>query len=430
MNAQRSAVIAALAWVLTQTAYAGTMVSQPFEGVTRYHQTLAQPRPLNVNVLVIDPQAAGIRFAVSPGNGDEPREFNRQTSLEFAKQIGAQIAINAGFFFPWPNPSKEVDVKGLAACEGKIVSPQEDDIVRPVLNITADNRICIIDSDTVKAGELYNAVSGNERLLVAGQNHGGEHPYNDPQHRNPRSAAGLTADGKLVLITIDGRQDGFSEGVLNHETADLLLEYGVTDALNLDGGGSTTMVIADPVLRVLNHPPGGRLRAVANSLAVFAKPTDEPRDDYIYCDFYSGDLGALAYYIHHCAKSSLGEVFRDGNRWIGRLTVIEDPAQTDWQAGCLCLKNHPANPLRPLSGKVSVSVRTWTVGQTAAIVLQIGDSVKHLARQAIPGDGQWHTLTWLVDEVAGETTFQLLGLSFFGSDRAVIDVDDLMHEAE
>ncbi|MCC6680684.1 MAG: phosphodiester glycosidase family protein [Phycisphaeraceae bacterium] len=420
-------LIVMLAAMFAQDAGAGTVVSRPFVGVTCYHTTLTIPRPLNINVVVIDPQTPGIRFAVSPGNGDQPREFNRQTTLDFAQQIGAQVAINTGFFFPWPEPPLEVDVKGLAACEGVIVSPQEDDIVRPVLDIAADNRVRIIDSDAVQEGELYNAASGNERLVIAGRNHGGQRPFNDPKNLNPRTAAGLTADGKLVLITIDGRQEGFSEGMLNSETADLLIEYGVTEALNFDGGGSTTMVLADPEPRVATHPPGGRLRAVANSLAVFAEPADEPGNLFIYSDFYGGDDGPLAVFMQNHGKSQW-EVLRDGERWIGRLTVKADHEHAAWQGSCFFQADHPANPLRPLRGVLSVALRTETAGLEAAVEGLIGEEAISLPPQKLMDDGKWQTLTWSLPQIEGQESFRLSGVMFEGSADAVIDMDDLMHD--
>ena len=92
--------------------------------------------------------------------------------------------------------------------------------------------------------------------------------------RHPRTAVGIAADGKrLLLVVVDGRQKPYSDGMNLREFATLMLALGARDALNLDGGGSTTMVYADPdsarVLRVANHPsdPTGE-RPVGNALAV------------------------------------------------------------------------------------------------------------------------------------------------------------------
>ena len=86
----------------------------------------------------------------------------------------------------------------------------------------------------------------------------------------------MTAEGNLLLVTVDGRNPGHSLGVTTSELADLMIEFGAEDAINLDGGGSTTMVFADPTPRVVNIPVGvgnvpGTERLNGNSLAIFAE---------------------------------------------------------------------------------------------------------------------------------------------------------------
>lgn len=91
--------------------------------------------------------------------------------------------------------------------------------------------------------------------------------------RHPRTAVGIADEGRrLLLMVVDGRQRPYSDGMSLREVADVMLAFGVPDALNLDGGGSTAMVVADPTagaLRVVNKPsdPTGE-RAVANALAI------------------------------------------------------------------------------------------------------------------------------------------------------------------
>ena len=66
--------------------------------------------------------------------------------------------------------------------------------------------------------------------------------------RNPRTMAGLTADGDLLLVTVDGRAPGYSIGMSFVEQARVMRALGARDAVNLDGGGSTTMVAAGALL--------------------------------------------------------------------------------------------------------------------------------------------------------------------------------------
>jgi hypothetical protein len=84
--------------------------------------------------------------------------------------------------------------------------------------------------------------------------------------RNPRTAVGQRADGKIILLAVDGRRRGFSVGMTNWELAQAMVRLGAVTASALDAGGSTTMAFDG---RLLNRPsdPGGE-RSVAESLAV------------------------------------------------------------------------------------------------------------------------------------------------------------------
>jgi hypothetical protein len=91
--------------------------------------------------------------------------------------------------------------------------------------------------------------------------------------RNPRTAVGISKNGRrFFLVTVDGRQQPYSDGMTLQELAKLMIDLGATDALNLDGGGSTTMVYADPdsgQFRIANHPSDrDGERPVGNALVV------------------------------------------------------------------------------------------------------------------------------------------------------------------
>jgi Phosphodiester glycosidase len=93
--------------------------------------------------------------------------------------------------------------------------------------------------------------------------------------RHPRTIVALGAGGRrIMLITVDGRQAGYSAGMTLREAAQLSLSLGATDALNLDGGGSTSMVVAQRTgttyhYGVVNHPSDATgERPVGNALAI------------------------------------------------------------------------------------------------------------------------------------------------------------------
>ena len=98
--------------------------------------------------------------------------------------------------------------------------------------------------------------------------------------RASRTCVGITADGKVVLMVLDGRQEPFSAGGSAEEIAQIMLDAGCTTAINLDGGGSTTFAAkeegADSVT-VVNRPSDGYERSVSSSLLVVstAKTSNE-----------------------------------------------------------------------------------------------------------------------------------------------------------
>jgi hypothetical protein len=281
--------------------------TQPFVGVTYTARVETAPRPLRMHVAQIDLQAPGIRFKVSPPAGD--REVVRQTTLEYLKQEGAQLAINAHFFLPFPSEDRTAWVIGLGASEGRVFSAFESPQQRyalvvdaPAINIDRANAASIVHRDPAHADglhvrenvTLWNAIAGSSQIVTNGAvtvpayrdaDHpdgllepGGPNDYTNAKAwgdvLTARAAIGLSRDRRtLTLFTVDVR--GGSEGMRLPEVASVLIrDYAVWDALNLDGGGSTTMVMEDSpgTARIVNTSSDNPLgRSVATSLAVFAR---------------------------------------------------------------------------------------------------------------------------------------------------------------
>jgi hypothetical protein len=114
------------------------------------------------------------------------------------------------------------------------------------------------------------AIGGSQQLLG-----GGELLVTDDRQLHPRTAVGWDRDSRrLLLVVVDGRQQ-HSRGLTLLELAELLQGLGAEDALNLDGGGSSTMVARRPTgrVRVVSSPSGGVQRAVPNGLQLlYAAP--------------------------------------------------------------------------------------------------------------------------------------------------------------
>src|SRR5262245_31830340 len=81
--------------------------------------------------------------------------------------------------------------------------------------------------------------------------------------RAPRSAVGQTADGRIVLVAVDGRQPGYSVGLTSYELAQTLVRLGAVTGMGLDSGGSTTMAFDGTLL---NRPSDGREREIATAV--------------------------------------------------------------------------------------------------------------------------------------------------------------------
>ena len=88
--------------------------------------------------------------------------------------------------------------------------------------------------------------------------------------RHPRTAIAKLESGKLLLVTVDGRQPGVSAGMTLEMLAGLLLEFGAVEAINLDGGGSTTMVVHNKIVNRPSDQTGER--PVSDAILVFPKP--------------------------------------------------------------------------------------------------------------------------------------------------------------
>jgi hypothetical protein len=136
--------------------------------------------------------------------------------------------------------------------------------LRPGDTVRLDLRTDGFDWESVE-----NAVGGGPFLLRGGEiaTDWKEQGFNEAfsLKRHPRTAIGLTPQGDVWLVAIDGRQP-MSVGATLEETARVLLRLGCRDAINLDGGGSTALNLLGVTV---NRPSDGRERPVANAVAIF-----------------------------------------------------------------------------------------------------------------------------------------------------------------
>ncbi len=209
---------------------------------------------------------------VTPPVGDDELPLRAQTTTDFARTEELEVAINGDFFSPWhsyhpfdfyPRAGDPVGPKGLAVGDG--VTYGGDWQPGDTLFFSCDG-----EAGDAPGGAPCAAISG-KRMLRDGQ------PI-DARGRwqHPRTAVCWTAQS-LTLVVVDGRQPGFSGGMRLSELADFLVELGCRDALNLDGGGSTTMALrtergVEAVNRPIHTRVLGRERPVANHLGLRTRP--------------------------------------------------------------------------------------------------------------------------------------------------------------
>jgi hypothetical protein len=297
--------------------------AEPFVGVRVIHCKSAAPRTVDMWVTEIDGRAPGVSFLVTPSNGELPGDTMPETTREFVTRVGAQLGINGSFFSVAAKAmdgKAQYNVTGLSVSKGDAYSPFARGFVNAI-NISRDNVPTIIRAAGARAlrsanvvtkkksvpepphvpgtiplkttevnigfdheppVKLYNALSGKSVLVAEGKNVAG-----DERSIHPRTSIGINADGKVLLFTVDGREAGRSEGLKVSEMADILIRFGAREAINLDGGGSTTFVMDDSATpendpKVMNLPcdpfkkenegkEHGKERATGNNLAVFAR---------------------------------------------------------------------------------------------------------------------------------------------------------------
>ncbi|MBQ2613996.1 MAG: S-layer homology domain-containing protein [Clostridia bacterium] len=156
------------------------------------------------------------------------------------------------------------------------VSAEADQSIKDRLNILeVGSKVTFTTKETGNDPRWKKAVYGlgalGGKLLTDGKL-----DYTDDSAA-PRTAVGIKKDGTVVFYTIDGRKKGYSYGVRKETLAKRLLELGCVDAINLDGGGSTTVGGTIPGtfdFEILNRPSDGSLRQCANFF--FLKKNNAP----------------------------------------------------------------------------------------------------------------------------------------------------------
>ena len=251
-----------------------------FSGITYTREVRNSPRPVVIHTLLIDLRDPGVRLLITPGDPDADHSLRARTTSDFLEEFDLQVAVNGDGFEPWysntifsyyPHKGDPIDPTGLAASQGTLYAPANG--AEPTLYLSRTNRARFNEP----IGGVYNAISGLLMLVAGGKMLPEVLEAEGANIPQPRTAVGLDKNSRqLIIVVVDGRQAGYSEGISLVELAELLIEKGAFYAMNMDGGGSSTMVTAgkNGKARLLNSPIDqrfpGRERAVGNHLGIYA----------------------------------------------------------------------------------------------------------------------------------------------------------------
>lgn len=221
--------------------------SEPNPGVRYLRRTHDDP-PISIYALEVDLHRARI-VATS-----EEERWGSVSS--FAREREAAAAINGGFWGMWQRPC------GITAGGGEVWESSEPDPEFGHFAVRSDGRASVYapgdGEDERSLARVTDAVSGRPVLLTRGRVATEIlDAFETSNLRQPRTAVGVSRDGRTAyLVVVDGRQD-HSVGLTLYQLARLLAELGAWRAINLDGGGSSTMFVREAG-GVVSSPARGR----------------------------------------------------------------------------------------------------------------------------------------------------------------------------
>jgi hypothetical protein len=230
----------------------------PWNGVRYLERT--DPGPVRVRAMAVDLCAAGMTIRAS-----RPAEANQVVSA-WGSSVEVQAAVNANMWHCG-------DLCGVGIGNGEAFD-SVDDGHWGYLSFSLDAVDYPWDYDAIPpAAGVEQAVGGHPRIVNAGA------PIpefaGNCLERHPRTAAGFSADRQtLYLAVVDGRS-GSSVGMTCAQLASLMVGLGAHEAINLDGGGSSTMWLSDR--GVVNQPSDGSQRVVRNHLGIRSHGEGAPR---------------------------------------------------------------------------------------------------------------------------------------------------------
>ena len=252
----RSRAVTAL--LLSLAAFAGAKEPVRTETVIRKNP---EQHLFVAHVDLSDPRVSVVVAPAAPDpDGPGPWETSLRPTSAIARDLKLDLAVNTVFFShqtPDNNPKKYATGEPAAALNLVVIDgkPATPNVSGALLAFDKTNRVSV---ETITPNNLpqnvWQGAAGSKQIVA-----GGKSTNTTDNARHPRTAAGVTADGTLVLLVADGRRPGWAVGLTLGELADEMIALGCVDAINFDGGGSSTMVRrdGDDKYKVLNTPSDG-----------------------------------------------------------------------------------------------------------------------------------------------------------------------------
>jgi len=225
--------------------------SDPNPGIRYLRRTTTTP--CSIHALVVSLAVEGVRIETTP------YEQRWRAVSEFARGNHMAAAVNGGF---WGTFAR---AQGVTAGGGRRWPHGTNDEEYGYFAVRSNGRAYISPpedtADEIPQSRITQAVSGRPMLVRSGAvEEEGLSLLDWARRRHPRTAVGVSADGRTVILVVsDGRQT-HSRGMTLFEVAELMVELGADAAINLDGGGSSAMYL-DRAGGVVSAPSGGRWEA-------------------------------------------------------------------------------------------------------------------------------------------------------------------------
>ncbi|MBR0094885.1 MAG: phosphodiester glycosidase family protein [Synergistaceae bacterium] len=213
--------------------------------------------------LVIDPSHWRIYPLISKNSTKDLLKLS-----ELSRQYGARASINAGFFAV-TSPGRGYPI-GALKINGKSISEPHDGRGCLAWNDDDEAIFQVASEEVEEWDDMTNIIQAGPLLLDEGVASSVPEDFQSSltSVRHPRSAVGLNTGGEWVFVLVDGRNGMHASGATISELTNILRAQGIVYALNLDGGGSSEIIING---KVYNSPSEGRERRISYALGVLPR---------------------------------------------------------------------------------------------------------------------------------------------------------------